>query len=161
MRSRANLLALLGLLAVPGCLIEDVNTTNLPAVDGYERWFRLDVSGDLPGHGTSYRIIYVNDVARSYPHAGRYPVGTVIVKEVRALAEVDGGPAPGDLKYTAVMRKVTMDASGDGGTGLPLDGGWLFTELTDTPGAESQLDLCWASCHRQAAWDGAFVDYGQ
>lgn len=145
----------------PGCLVEEVDTSSLTSVDGYETWFRLDVAGDLPGHGESYRVIYVDDVARSYPHAGRYPVGTTIVKEVRALEHVEGAPVPGDIKYTAVMRKVTMDDDGDGGTGLPIDGGWLFTELTDTPGTEKQLDLCWASCHRQGGWDGAFVDYGQ
>lgn len=148
-------------VALPGCLIEEVDTTGLATVDGYEDWFRLDVSGDLPGHGKSYRIIYVNDVARTYPHVGRYPVGTVVVKEVRALELSEGAPVPGDLKYTAVMRKVTMETEGDAGTGLPLDGGWLFSELTGTAGKEDQLDLCWSSCHRQGGWDGAFVDYGQ
>ena len=156
-------LLLVAALAVThtGCLTEEVDTSGLTSVDGYESWFRLDLAGDLPGHGRSYRIIYVNDIAQSYPHVGRYPVGTTVVKEVRALEHRDGVPVPGEINYTAVMRKVTLDDDGDAGTGLPLDAGWLFTQLTDTPGTEDQLDLCWASCHRQGGWDGAFLDYGQ
>ncbi len=136
------------LIALLACACTDVSTEGLPSIDGYQDW---DVGGSWvspnPGHADSYRIVYVNDVGRSYGHSGRYLPGTVLVKEV-----YDGVDGP--LRYLAIMRKV-----GDEDVEAPVEGGWVFTQLID--GEERYLDSCWASCHRQGTYDGAWRDYGR
>jgi hypothetical protein len=142
-------------LALAACG-ETVDTAGLPSVDGYSDWHRIDVTGPAPGHGDTYRIIYVNEVGRGYAHAGQYPAGTVIVKEIHALT---GAGEAGDLDYIAIMRKIPDDAPE--ATGLPLDDDWLFTYASEPGGDETRYDFCWAKCHVQGPVDGAWFDYGR
>jgi len=131
---------------------ETVDTSSLPDNSGYKDWYRIDVTGDVPGHFDTYRIIYVNDVARGYDHAGDYPIGSVIVKEIREK----NGSDDGALKYIAVMRQLA-----DGAVSVDLDEGWLFTDVgTDITGEETHVTGCWKNCHVQAPYRGAWFDYG-
>jgi hypothetical protein len=130
---------------------ETVDPAGLPSIDGYRSWPMIERTNPIGGHGDSVRRIYANDVALAYPHSGPYRNGTVIVKEI---FEDAGDDTAGDLSYVAIMRKVGDDADVD----APVDGGWIFTQLKD--GEEKSLDSCWATCHRQGPWDGAFLDYG-
>lgn len=127
-------------------LVACAEIVDAPELGDYTAWHRVDTYGDVPGHGDSYRVIYVNDIARTQGTTAR---DSVIVKEIRD--NNDG--APGDLRYLAIMRKLTAGPS-------PADeGGWLFTQ-TDTPGGpEEHLDLCWARCHAQAPFAGVWLDY--
>jgi hypothetical protein len=137
---------------VAACDSETIDTTGLPTVDDYPTWSHRDFSGPLAGHGTSYRIVYINDVAESYGGGGRYPVGTVLVKEVHALA--DDGTA-GGLRQVAIMRKLPDDAT------EPTDAGWLFTTTSSPGGRETLGQSCYATCHQAAPFDGAFAAYGR
>lgn len=139
-------------LALSSGCPQTVDTSGLQPLDGYEDWYRLDSTGEVPGHGDSYRIIYANDIARSFAHAGRYPSGTVIVKEIRDMTE-DGGP--GDLRYLGVMRKLGIAPPGG-----EIQGGWQFTIFGELGDAEKQGATCWNRCHIQAPIDGAWFDYG-
>ncbi len=142
---------LVAALVLAGCG-EAVDTSSLPPIDGYTGWHRIDLSGEVPGHGDTHSIVFVNAVGLEYAGSGTYADGTVIVKEVRD-PEPPGGA--GDLRYIAIMRKV-----GDGGDPeLPVDGGWVFTQW-DGEGDEVHKGLCWG-CHEDAPFDGAFADYGQ
>lgn len=143
--------SILALLVLAACK-QDIDVSELPPIDDYRSWTRIGpFVGPIPGHGDSVRPVYVNDVARSYPHAGRYPVGSAIVKEILS--------PEGDLRYVAVMRKIGEEPWDTPPEGIPSNGGWVFTQLTD--GEEKAWDLCWATCHRQAPWDGAWFDYGE
>lgn len=129
----------------------DVDTAGLAPIAGYETWPNFPVLEAAPGHGDTYRILYANETARTYPHTGRYAVGTVLVKEIYEKAE-NGGRGP--LSYRAIMRKVGDSAP----AGVPVEDGWLYTDLRD--GKEAHKSSC-VGCHRQAPFDGAFFDYGQ
>lgn len=145
-------LLLTALLCASACTGTTVDTSGLESVDGYAEWDQFETQGPAPGHGDTYRLIYTNFLARYYAHAGRYPLGSVIVKEVHDNA--DG--SPGDLRYIAVMRKLS-EAPAD----AELQGGWLFT-MTSEPGGEEVYDPgCWDRCHAQAPVDGAWFDYGR
>ena len=135
--------------AVAGCTV--VDTSELPPIDDYTDWYAMEASGAVPGHGDTVRVIYVNDVARSYPHAGEFPLGSVIVKEIR---KNDNGN-PGSLDYLAIMRRLDQ-APGDG----KLEGGWLFTWANQLGDDEIQGFTCWKKCHVQAPYTGAWLDYG-
>jgi hypothetical protein len=145
------------LLALTACGAEELDpeAEGLPTLDGYTTWqLAATVSGELPGHGDSARLIYVNPVGRNYSHSGPYQVGTVLVKEVRARND-DG--TPGELRYLAIMRKVGEDAE----VSVAVDGGWVFTIASSMLAREKTSASCWATCHRQATHDGAWLDYGQ
>lgn len=131
-----------------------------PVPGDYTSWFRLDTTGEVPGHGDTYRIIYVNDSGTAFVGAGEYGNGTVIVKEVHDL----DGDQPGDLQYIAVMRKLTTAPDGGELQGITQDdgSGWLFTYLADGIDSDEQNDLsCYDTCHRAAPIDHTFFDYGQ
>lgn len=115
-----------------------------PDLGDYQSWHRVDTFGEIPGHGDTYRIIYVNDIART---SGTTERDATLVKEVH---ENNNGQ-PGALRIIEVMRKITP------GTDPADEGGWLFTQLAD--GEEVHKDLCWARCHRQAPFAGAWFDY--
>lgn len=117
----------------------------------YTSWKRIDTVGDLPGHGDSYRIIYINNVALTYA-GGNYPEGSILVKEIRGRA----GQAPGDLKYLAIMRRI-----GPAPLGVEDEAGWLFTQAAEPGASESYRSLCWNRCHVAAPYAGAFLDYGK
>ncbi len=150
------------LLAV--CLLaaacgETVDPAGLPPIDGYDQWTEVDFVGPVPGHGDTYRKVFINDVARSYAHGGRYPLGSVLVKEIY---DKTSDNLPAGLRYVAVMRKVEDDqAYVEQGPEVdaPVDGGWVFTQIKGGT-TETYLDLCWGQCHKQAPYDGAWFDYG-
>jgi len=128
-----------------------VDPAGLPSIDGYTDWYReKDHLDEVPGHGNSIRTIYVNDIGVTHV-GGRFQIGTVLVKEVRNR----DGDMKTDLRYLAVMRKVGDDAEVD----APVDGGWVFTELSSAGASEKHLDSCWSTCHKQAPYDGAWYDH--
>ena len=135
-------LAVLGLAACA----DTVDVSKLPSIAGYETWQPYDHHGDIPGHGDSYRRIFVNPVGRSYPGHGRYPLGTVLVKEISDnVLTIQGGMpihVPGDLRYLGVMRKVGDDS------GEETHNGWLFTYIGSRGGEETVGQGCWSTCHR-------------
>lgn len=145
---------LLFALLSAGCAVE-VDTTNLPSIDNYQSWESQVVIGPAPGHGDTYREIYINEVGRNYSHAGPYNEGTVFVKEIYSIRESD---QPGDLLYVATMRKLSPDTDvGD----ASVHQGWLFTQF-DAPGdPEVSAKFCFDSCHAQGPFDYAFFDYGR
>lgn len=139
----ARALALLA-AALAGC----TEAVAPPPLGDYTAWYRIDTYGPAPGHGDTYRIIYVNDVARTEGPTAR---DAVLVKEVRANA----GGAPGALRYVAIMRKLRAGPD-------PADeGGWLFSQAASPGGAETHSDQCWNRCHVQAPLAGVWLDYTQ
>lgn len=151
MGNRFVIAATFAALAMAAGCGETVDTSGLAPIDGYESWYRVDVTGDIPGHLDTYRIIYVNDIARDYAHVGDYPLGSVIVKEIR---EKDGADS-GAIKYIALMRRLTEEESP-----AELDQGWLFTTANSPGEQESRVGSCWANCHAQAPYRGTWFDYG-
>lgn len=137
-----------------GACAEEIDPDQLSvSIEGYESWDKVEpLLGPVPGHGDTYRVMYRNDIARSYSGAGEYPVGSAIVKEIY---ELKGGDERGSLLYKAVMRRL----DGEVDPGVPLDDGWLFTQI-DSGTAEAQRDLCWDSCHVNAPYLGAYFDHG-
>ncbi len=118
----------------------------------YTTWKRVDVTGEAPGHGDTYRIIYANDIA-SEPDATLekgYPEGAILVKEIRD--EIDG--TPGALRYVAIMRRL-----GPVATGLEREGGWLFSSTPTPGGNETHSPSCWNRCHVASPYNGAWYDY--
>lgn len=120
----------------------------------YRSWLRVDASGDAPGHGDTYRVIYANDVAAISPPGDYGPLAdagmtAVVVKEVRDNVN----NTPGPLRYLAIMRKQA------GTDGDPTQGLWLFTRAETPGGAEVQHDFCWDRCHVSAPLFGVWLDY--
>ena len=116
-----------------------------PELGDYSTWHKIETMGEVPGHGDSYRLIFVNDIARR----GTTEKGAVIVKEVH---DNDGGK-PGALRVIEIMRKVRA------GTDPADDGGWLFSATESAGGDEVSFDFCWGRCHVQAPFAGAWFDY--
>jgi hypothetical protein len=145
-------------LALAACAGESLDTTGLPSADGYGAWAYFDQHGFVPGHGESWRAIFINPVARGYRGIGPYPEGTVLVKEVRRLrTDENGNPAAGGIEYIAIMRKVN-----DPPAGVPTQGGWVFSTKSSIDATfETHSDTCFETCHKQAPVDGAFFDYGR
>jgi hypothetical protein len=117
-----------------------------PELGDYTTWHRIETMGEVPGHGDSYRLIYVNDIART---RGTTEKDAVLVKEVH---DNDGGK-PGALRVIEIMRKVRA------GTDPEDDGGWLFSATESPGGDEVSHDFCWGRCHVQAPFAGAWFDY--
>lgn len=139
-----------------------------PVPADYTSWYRVDSTGAVPGHGDSYRIIYANEVARTFgtivdeDYVYRYPQGSIIVKEVH---ERDGDQ-PGAIKYLGVMRMLddsdTPDGAELGRTSELRSYGWLFTYLAEDIGSDEEYrSSCWDECHVSAPFGGAFYDYGE
>jgi hypothetical protein len=132
--------------AAAGCsAIADV-----PPLDDYRQWKRIDTYGDAPGHGDSYRVIYANEVAQQFT-GGQYAPGTILVKEVYSN---DAG-RPGVLGAVEIMRHLGTT------TGFDDQAGWLFTEADAPHGAEQEKTTCWRRCHSQAPYAGAWLDYAR
>jgi len=131
----------------------------------YQDWYRVDATGEVPGHGDTYRIIYVNDVALqrgTEVSEYYYDRGSIIVKEVHEL----DGDQPGPIKYLGVMRMMALSEAPDGvELGQPAtkkDSGWLFTYLADDIDSDEEYrSSCWDQCHVAAPIAGTFYDYGQ
>ncbi|HET6611249.1 MAG TPA: hypothetical protein VFG83_04640, partial [Kofleriaceae bacterium] len=96
MRRLAVPLAFAFAVGLAGGCASEVDTSELVPISGYQEWTRFDATGQIPGHGDTYRIIYVNPVGTMFKGYGEYPFGTIIVKEVHTLT--DSGEA-GDLEY--------------------------------------------------------------
>ncbi len=148
-----------------GCLGTPVDVDKDDLAD-YTSWNRIDVVGEVPGHGDSYRVIYVNDTATEVeinPVATVYASGSVIVKEIRDR----DGDQPGPIRYFGVMRNLLFVDAPDGSelyvsTPVLGDHGWLFTYIggDDIGAGEEFRASCWESCHVAAPFDGTFYDYG-
>lgn len=152
MRARSTTVAAALALAACG---SPLDTDGLAPIADYPDWHRVDVTGEVGGHGDTYRIMYVNDTARDWGGAGPYPPGSVVVKEVH---ELDGDGGPGALSYVAIARK--LEAAPDGAA---LHGGWLWSlagDRDDVGTDESESESCWTSCHAAAPADGLFHDFG-
>lgn len=108
----------------------------------YTTWARIETEGPAPGHGDTLRVIYANDVARTFS-GGTYPVGSILVKEIYERDGDERGP----LGYVALMRREAD--------------GWLFSESAEPNGPEVAHDFCWSYCHQAAPFDGAFLDYSR
>ena len=148
----------LGLAALAAC----GDPVDPPPLGDYTAWDSFVFSGPAPGHGDTYRVVYVNPLARcgldacppGTPVADpyiTYPEGATLVKEVY---DHEGGA----LHELVIMRRLV-------GSGVPAalteEGGWLFS-ATDAPGGdEVHHDLCWARCHSSAPYNGVFYDYRQ
>jgi hypothetical protein len=143
-------------LALAACASETVDQPPIPSSE-YTTWGNPIVAfGELPGHGgDTYRIIYANDTARTY-EGGQYPEGTILVKEVHDLANVNGVPTAGALQYVAIMRRL-----GPPPRGLTDEGGWLFSYTSDPGGTETKASYCWDACHVDAPYHGAWLDYSK
>lgn len=139
--SRAALL----LLVLASCADE---LADVPSLGDYTQWKRIDTWGKTPGHGDTYRIIYVNDVATTYAQMG-YPDGTVLVKEVYDR----DGDQPGALRIIEIMRRIGPDTDDDGG--------WVFTDAAEPNGTEYRKDFCWRRCHLASPFEGAWFDYSR
>ncbi|MDB4961488.1 MAG: hypothetical protein JWP01_1487 [Myxococcales bacterium] len=139
-------LALALAVSAAGCLLpEDVTP---PALDPeYTSWHRVVLTGDVPGHDDTYRIVYVDPVAR----LGTSNKDALLVKEIYDKA----GDQPGALRSVDIMRKLRA------GPATEDEGGWLFTQSSVPFGPETHLDLCWARCHAQAPYSGVWRDYTQ
>jgi len=155
------------LLAAGACSSSTVVDVE-PVPADYTDWYRLDATGAVPGHGDSYRIIYANDVARTFgtiiddEYVYRYPQGSIIVKEVHEL----DGDQPGAIKYLGVMRMLNFDEVPSGAElGKASDKGsygWLFTYLADDIDSDEEYRAsCWDECHVASPYGGAFYDYGE
>lgn len=148
--------AALALLALLGACGDELESGELAPLGDYTLWHRVDTVGPLQAHGDTYRILYANDVARSWPGAGAYPVGSVVVKEIFELTE-DGGP--GELDYIAIARK--LDEAPAGGD---LHDGWLWTfagDRDDVGTTEQSSDSCWETCHVSSPYGGLFHHFGR
>lgn len=120
-------------------------TADVAPLGDYRGWKRLDTYGKAPGHGDTYRIIYVNDVAET----GQYTSGTIFVKEVYNRV----GDGPGALRVIEIMRRIDP--------GVAEDGGWLFTAASTPGGTETEQTFCWRRCHQAAPFDGGWFDYSK
>lgn len=136
----------LALVVAAGCFPE----VDLELPEGYEGWHRVDALGPLPAHGDTYRIIYVNDVARTWTGAGPYPDGSILIKEVYHR----DGDQPAGLSYLAAMRR--LERAPDG---AELHEGWLYTYIGEEGAAEEYRARCYQRCHASAPYDGPFLDY--
>lgn len=128
-------------------------------IDGYRSWRRTTeraLDFPIPGHGRSYRRIYVNDVGAAFRDArengaatgnGEYPDGTIVVKEIYpGSAEPPAGAEPQSLD---IMAK---DAAA--GTG---SGGWRWIVRTKGADAEADAGFC-LRCHDGANAKNPFGD---
>jgi len=149
---RVVLVVLFGLVGSLAACGSDVDVDGLPSIADYQNWERtVEVYGPAPGHGDTYRSMFANDIAGNFTGAGLYPIGSIIVKEIRNL---DGESSPGDINYFAVMRK--LDEAPPGGS---LDDGWLYTIFDAIGDTEINSARCFDTCHQAAPMDGTFFDW--
>ncbi len=132
-----------------------IDGDGLPPIDDYTDWYQAIAVGDAPGHGNSYRLMFANDIAREFAGVGRYPIGSIIVKEIRELSHDEiGAPVPGNIRYIAVMRRLEEPP-----TGTFLDNGWLYTVFDAPRDPETRSARCYRTCHQAAPFDGTFLDW--
>ena len=120
-------------------------TVDLPLPADYTSWGHIEVSGEVPGHGNTFRIIYANPLATD-PTQPRYQEGSMLIKEIY---DREGGT----LKTIEAMRR-----DGDGVPALQNEGDWLYATI-GRDGTATHKDLCWNRCHVAAPYNGAWYDY--
>jgi len=125
-------------LALGACIGEDVTP---PDVGDYQNWAHVTLTGEIPGHGDTRRVVYVNDVIVDRGPTER---DAIIVKEIYE------GSAFTELE---IMRKQVA------GVDPANEGGWLFTTRKPPTSGEVHRELCWARCHSVAPYAGAWLDY--
>jgi hypothetical protein len=143
------LLPFLVLAGACGSAVDDPQFLATYSIDDYKTWDHVELAGDVPGHGDTFRVVYINPVGRSYPGGGLHPIGSTYVKEVY------GDMARTDLHVIEIQRYV-----GDTDVNAPVDGGWVFTSKKTAGDGETYHGTCWA-CHRQAPYEGAFFPFGE
>jgi len=136
-------LAALVLVGASACT-EAVTVEPLPSSE-YRTWSSVAVTGKVPGHGDTYRLIYYQP--RSSP--GAFTLGDALVKEVY---DEEGGPL--SKVYFMRFTKPLADQYG-----YEDEGGWLFTETTELDGEERYNSICWRTCHAAAPYRGVWLNY--
>ena len=119
----------IALVLLAGC---EVAPLDVEPPGEYTEWGRIEIEAPVVGHGEEARVVYANDVARTFA-GGAYPVGSILIEEV-------GGPL-------VLMRK--------------REDGWLFSMSEEPNGDEFEYKSCWSRCHVAAPLDGAFLDYSR
>ncbi len=132
-----------------GSAVDDPQFLSQYSIADYKSWASVEFSGDSPGHGDTFRQVYINPTARSYPGGGLYPLGSILVKEVYT------DEPHTDLSAIEIQRYVGATA-----VNAPVDGGWVFTSKKNADDGETHHTTCWA-CHRQAPYHGAFYSFGE
>jgi hypothetical protein len=133
--SRAALLAALA-GSCAGCsdTLDAADLAALPSIEGYQTWKRHEQQGFAPGHRESFRRIFVNAEVERTARGAPFPAGAVIVKEIYELAGTPQQPAPGALRYMAIMRRPAVAPDG-----ITLDAGWVFTSRRSAGAARRRV----------------------
>jgi hypothetical protein len=117
------------------------------AAGAYQGWTRFNMAPyGSSTHGRRYVNNYANDIARAYgraEEAGRFPVGSVIVKDSFVVTD-DGGIRPGPLFVMEKMPAGFNYVSGDWRYSV-ITGAGELAGRTAGPGAE-RVEFCIA-CH--------------
>jgi len=137
-RTCRNVAAVIGLALIGACSRAEVaskgpdqaaSETAFPS--GYRSWKRLNPQPILREADRVARDLFANEVALHRDAAGRFPVGSVLVKEERELTESPGGQlVPRDVVRVAVMFKV----------GKGEMEGWSFKAYDPATGREFPKD---------------------
>ncbi len=142
----------LALAALAGC----GDPVDAPPIDDYRSWnTHFDFVGPAPGHGDTFRRVYVNAIAvaseAGFDEYDGYDDGSIFVKEVYDLA--DG--QPGALREIAIMRRIARPDT------VPKSdpSRWLLSSTTTFGGEETHYDYCWAHCHAAAPYNGIWYEY--
>ena len=69
---------------------------------GYQKWHKI--AGPLKRNG-KFRYIYANDIA-THKEGAKFPVGSVLIKEERAMITTSQGTTIGQVIQIDVMRKI-------------------------------------------------------
>lgn len=141
---------LLASFVLLGACANIVDTDGLGDLSDYRSWDSFTVTGEIPGHGDTLRVIYANEVAHSWSGAGEYPIGSIIIKEIYPASD------PNTIDYIAIMRKLDEPPAGG-----ELQAGWLYTMLDESIESEEDNNRrCYRSCHVAAPYDSLFHDFG-
>ena len=150
----AALLLPAGLLTLSGCAEEEASLLVPSDYPDWDRTVSETVRRQIPGHGDTFRRIYINDVGTTVEPTGGdegvrydYPIGTILVKEAynedpTADADPDG--------ITAMVKSPGADES---------RGGWIWISKDPETGAEDRSlgEYC-LSCHESANEEHPYGD---
>lgn len=105
-------IAFFGILYVWACSKPQVQPESPPPTElsfpaNYRSWKRLNPSPIIRETEKIARDLYANEIALHRDQSGRFPVGSILVKEERELSEDVGGRLqPKDVIRVSVMFKV-------------------------------------------------------
>ena len=51
------------------------------AIPEHATWPSIQFTGEVPGHGNTIRVVFINDVAQQFS-GGQYPEGSILINEV-------------------------------------------------------------------------------